>query len=169
MSAAELVSLAQFEPAHAHLLADWLARPHVARWHPEPAASVEAALNPPFGDAQALLKVGARPIGYLRWRKVSREKLDAVGLAEIPAGSVDIDILIGEADCVGRGYGPAALTLLVGALRRDPSIPLIGLSPSMDNVAAQRAYAKAGFRKTREYDAPGYGGCALMLMSVGRG
>jgi aminoglycoside 6'-N-acetyltransferase len=94
--------LAAFEPAHAPLLAEWLARPHVARWHPEPKAWVEAALNPPRDGAQGLIVLGARPIGYLRWRKVSRETLDTLGLLEIPAGGVDIDILIGEPDCVGR-------------------------------------------------------------------
>jgi aminoglycoside 6'-N-acetyltransferase len=166
VSAAELVSLAPFKPAHAPMLAEWLAPPHVARWHPEPGAWVETALNPPPDGAQALLKVGARPIGYLRWRKVRRETLDAVGLPDIPAGSVDIDILIGEADYVGRGYGPAALLLLVEALRRDPSIPLMALSPSIDNVAAQRAYAKAGFRKIGEYDAPGFGRLSLMVLRL---
>ncbi len=158
--------LAAFEPARAPLLAEWLARPHVARWHPEPKAWVEAALNPPRDGAQALIVLGARPIGYLRWRKVSRETLDTLGLLEIPAGGVDIDILIGETDCIGRGYAPRALGLLVDALRRDPSIPSIGLSPSTHNVAAQRAYAKAGFVKTREYDAPDLGRLALMVMPL---
>ena len=168
MSAAEPAALAPFEPAHAPLLAEWLARPHVARWYPEPDAVVARSLNPPPDGAHALIVLGARPIGYLRWRTVSRETLDALGLPKIPAGSVDIDILIGEADCVGRGYGPRALTRLVETLRRDVSIPLVGLSPSVDNLAAQRAYEKAGFRKVREYDAPGFGRCALMVMSFDR-
>ena len=49
-----------------------------------------------------------------------------------------------------------ALSLLVETLRRNPSISLACLSPSIDNVAAQKACAKAGFRKVREYDAPGF-------------
>ena len=77
-------------------------------------------------------------------------------------------MLIGEADCVGRGLGPCALTLLIETLRRDASIPLLGLSPSVDNLAAQRAYAKAGFRNICEYNVPGFGRCALMVMSLGR-
>jgi aminoglycoside 6'-N-acetyltransferase len=158
--------LAPFEPAHAPLLAEWLVRPHVARWHPEPKAWVDAALNPPPDGAQALIVLGVRPIGYLRWRKVSRETLDTLGLLEIPAGGVDIDILIGEADCVGRGLGPRALAALVEMLRRDRSIPSAGLSPSIDNVAAQRAYAKVGFHNMREYDAPGFGRLALMMMEL---
>ena len=156
-------SLRQFDEAHTPLLAEWLARPHVARWHPDPEAWVEYALRPPTGGAQALSMFGRRSIGYLRWRRVSRETLDGVGLSKIPAGSVDIDILIGEADCVGCGFGARALSLLVEKLRQDASTPLVGLSPSVDNVSAQRAYAKAGFEKVREYDAPGFGRLALMV------
>jgi aminoglycoside 6'-N-acetyltransferase len=149
VSGGDAVSLTSFDRGQAPLLADWLARPHVARWHPEPEAWLGAALNPPPDGAQALIALGAQPIGYLRWRKVSRETLDTLGLLEIPAGGVDIDILIGETDCVGRGLGPRALAALVETLRRDPSIPLAGLSPSIDNIAAQRAYANdsgAGWR-----------------------
>jgi len=160
------VALASFKTAHARLLADWLARPHVARWHPAPDAWIESALSPPTDGAQALIILGARPIGYLRWRKVSRETLDALGLTEIPAGAVDVDILIGEPECVGHGHGPRALGLLVETLRRNATIPLVGLSPSIDNLAAQRAYAKAGFRMMGEYDAPGFGRLVLMGMPL---
>ena len=83
MSEATL-DLAPFEPAHAALLAEWLARPHVARWHPDPADRIAWALNPSAGGAQALILLGARPIGHLRWQTVSRETLDALGLDEIP-------------------------------------------------------------------------------------
>jgi RimJ/RimL family protein N-acetyltransferase len=64
------------------------------------------------------------------------------------------------------GLGPRALAALVETLRRDASIPLVGLSLSIDNAAAQRAYIKAGFRKTREYDAPGFGRLSLMMMEL---
>ncbi len=75
-----------------------------------------------------MIACDARPIGYLRWQKVSRETLDNIGLFEIPAGSGDIDILIGETDSVGRGLGPKALSLLIDALRLDESVRLLGLS-----------------------------------------
>jgi len=151
MSGGDAVSLVPFDRSRAPMLADWLAKPHVARWYPDPAARLEWALDPPPGGAHALIDCDGRPIGYLSWRKVARETLDAVGLQAIPAGSVDIDILIGEADCVGRGLGPKALALLLDWLRADPTVPLAGLTPSVENLIAQRAYEKAGFRKLREY------------------
>jgi aminoglycoside 6'-N-acetyltransferase len=164
----EAVSLGPFDRSHTPLLAEWLARPHVAPWHPDPEVWVEAALNPPPDRAQALILLGALPIGYMRWQKVSRQTLNSLGLTEIPAGSVDIDILIGEISDVGRGLGPKALALLVDRLRADPTVPLAGLTPSVENLFAQRAYEKAGFRKLREYEAPGFGRGVLMAMRLER-
>jgi hypothetical protein len=43
-------------------------------------------LNPPEAGAQALIDWDGRPIGYLRWQKVSRETLDSLRLIEIPEG-----------------------------------------------------------------------------------
>ena len=168
MSGGDAVSLVPFDRSRAPLLAEWLARPHVARWYPDPDARLEWALDPPPGGANALIVCDDRPIGYLSWRKVARETLDALGLGEIPAGSVDIDILIGETGDIGRGLGPRALALLIDRLRADPSVPLAGLSPSVENFAAQRAYEKAGFRKVREYEMPGLGRGALMVMPLDR-
>ena len=79
MSEAEQLSLRPFETAHKLLLAEWLARPHVARWHPDAEARIEWALQPPPGAAQALIVLGARSIGHLRWQTVSRETLDSIG------------------------------------------------------------------------------------------
>jgi len=168
VSGHDAISLVPFDRSRAPLLAEWLTRPHVARWFPDPVAWLEWALDPPPGGANALIACDGRPVGYLSWRKVARETLDSLGLHEIPAGSVDIDILIGEADCVGRGLGPKALALLVDRLRADPTVPLVGLTPSVENLAAQRAYEKAGFRKLREYEAPGFGRGALMIMELAR-
>jgi aminoglycoside 6'-N-acetyltransferase len=166
VSGDDAVSLIPFDRSQAAPLAEWLARPHVAPWHPDPGAWLRWALNPPQEGAHALIDWDGRPIGYLRWRKVSRETLDSLALFEIPAGSVDIDILIGEADRVARGFGPRALSLLIERLRKEASVPLVGLTPSVDNVAAQRAYEKAGFRKVREYEAPGFGRGVLMVMRL---
>jgi RimJ/RimL family protein N-acetyltransferase len=166
MSDDDAVSLIPFDRSQAPLLAEWLARPHVAPWHPDPGAWLRWALNPRQEGAHALIERDGRPIGYLRWRKVSRDTLDSLGLIEIPEGSVDIDILIGEADCVGRGLGPRALSVLAGTLREDRSIPLLTLTTSVLNAAAQRAFEKAGFRKLREYEPPGFGPFALMVMRL---
>ena len=46
-------------------------------------------------------------------------------------------------------------------------VPLAGLTPSVANLVAQRAYEKAGFRRLRAYEAPGLGRGVLMVMRLG--
>ncbi|NEQ24135.1 MAG: acetyltransferase [Microcoleus sp. SIO2G3] len=159
------VTLTPFSSTEVTLLRRWLVAPHVAAWYPDPGDHVEWAANPPPGGDRALIAVGGRTVGYVRWQAVSREILDSVGLHEIPAGSVDVDILIGEPEFVGRGIGPKALLVLLSQLRQRRDVPLVGLTTSVQNLSAQRAYIKVGFRVLREYSPPGYGRCNLMVYS----
>jgi aminoglycoside 6'-N-acetyltransferase len=160
------VTLTSFSSTDVELLRQWLTAPHVATWYPDPEDHIAWAANPPKSGDRALITVEGHAVGYIRWQSVSREVLDSVGLYEIPAGSVDVDMLIGDLEFVGRGIGPKALLKLVSKLRQRGDVPLIGLSPSIENLSAQRAYAKAGFHILREYHPPIYGHCYLMVRSL---
>jgi len=162
------VTLRPFRPAHLDVLARWLAEPHVARWYPEPEANLSWAANPPPGGAQAIIAAGDADVGYLRWQHVDRATLDALGLYEIPANSVDADILLGNTANVRKGIGVAALQALTAEICRDPTVALIGLTTSVANVHAHRAFEKAGFRITRQYDPNGLGPCHLMILNLQR-
>jgi aminoglycoside 6'-N-acetyltransferase len=156
-------------PLHLALLERWLTQSHVARWYPRPEADLEWATRPPPGASQAIIAWGAQEVGYLRWQRVARELLDSLGLYEIPAGSVDADLLIGEEGLLGRGLGPAALELLAVDLGQDGDVPLIGLTTSIENTRAHRAFEKAGFRIERQYDPDGLGLCHLMIRDLRSG
>lgn len=157
------VTLTPFSRTDVTLLCRWLVTPHVARWYPNAEDHIEWSINPSPGGERALITVGERHVGYIRWQTVSRDILDSVDLHEIPAGAVDVDILIGDADFVARGIGPQALLLLLSQLRQRRDVPLVGLTTSIHNLYAQRAYSKAGFHILREYSPPGYGRCYLMI------
>ena len=159
-------TLTPFSSTEIALLRRWLAAPHVAAWYLDPEDHVAWAANPPPNGERAMIAVGERAVGYIRWQTVSREVLDSVGLHEIPAGSVDVDILIGEPEFVGRGIGPKALLVLLSQLHQRRDVPMVGLSPSVQNLSAQRAYTKAGFRILRQYSATGYGRCYLMVYEL---
>jgi aminoglycoside 6'-N-acetyltransferase len=160
------VTLQPFRPAHMELLAVWLRQPHVARWYPEPEANLAWAAHPPDGGAQAIIAAGAAEVGYLRWQRVARDTLDSLGLYEIPTNSVDADILICAEAGVGRGYGPAALNVLADEIGRDATVPMIGLTTELENTSAHRAFEKAGFRITRQYETPNLGLCHLMILDL---
>src|SRR5262249_27967965 len=116
-SCTDLVTLRPFEPADLALLAAWLRQPHGAPWDPRPEHDLERAASPPPGGSQAVVVAGATAVGYLRWQRVDRETLDSLGLPEIPANTVDADIVM-SADAVGRELGPAALRALAEEIRR---------------------------------------------------
>jgi hypothetical protein len=160
------VSLEPFLPAHLPLLEAWLARAHVAPWYPRPLDDLARAASPPAGGAHALICSDRRPVGYLRWQSVDRATLDAIGLPEIPEHSVDIDILIGEVSCTGQQVGPAALELLAQQLLCDSTVSMLGLTSALANTRAHRAFAKAGFHITRQYDPNGLGICHLLLRDL---
>jgi GNAT superfamily N-acetyltransferase len=138
----------------------------VARWYARPEADLAWASNPPSGGGQAIVVSGGSEVGYLRWERVARETLDELGLPEIPANSVDADILMSQEGGVGRGLGPAALRALAAEIRRDATVPMIGLTTELENTRAHRAFEKAGFRIARQYDAPILGRCHLMILDL---
>jgi aminoglycoside 6'-N-acetyltransferase len=123
-------------------------------------------MSPPAHGSHALIFEGEVPIGYVRWTYVDRVTLDELGLYDVPANSVDIDILIGVASCTGNGRGVEALNLLAKQFLTDPAVPMLGLTTSLQNHQAQKAFSKAGFSISRQYDPNGFGLCYLMLRDL---
>lgn len=160
------VTLQRLLPRHLVLLGSWLRQPHVAPWFPEPDANLRWAAHPPPGGSQAIIASGADEVGYLRWQRVDRNALDSLGLYNIPANSVDADILIGVDASLGRGLGPAALDALAATVREDPSVPMLGLTSAVANVRAHRAFEKAGYRIVGRYDPNGFGPCYLFTLDL---
>ena len=142
----------------------WLLAPHVKRWWddgvktPYPDAVIadyREAIQGKDPTYHYLAELDQRPIGMLQHYRIadSPEYAEALALGE---DAVGIDLFIGEADLVGRGHGPAMLRQFV----RDVAFPFHGIGvcvigPSVDNVAAIRAYEKAGFRPLKEVRVPG--------------
>lgn len=160
------IALQPFLATHLALLEGWLRRPHVAPWYPDRERDLALASAPPANGSHAVIAEAGRPVGYLRWQHVDRSTLDELGLREIPEGSVDIDVLIGEPSNTGRGIGPQALDLLAARFLPDPGVAVLGLTTSVENVRAHRAFRRAGFEFSRQYDPNGFGLCHLMIRDL---
>jgi RimJ/RimL family protein N-acetyltransferase len=79
---------------------------------------------------------------------------DSGGIFDIPTSMIDIDIMIGEFDALGRGLGSNAISHVAAVAFSDPAVPFAMAFVRIDNLASQRAFAKAGFRKDREFEFP---------------
>ncbi len=155
------VELVRFDPARdLRRLRAWLRRPHVERWwgDPDHALAVVGRHSP---ATQALITVDGKPVGYLCWQIPSTEELAVAGLGALPADHVDVDILIGEADLLGRGIGPRALALLLDRLGAE-GVSSVGMAAASDNQRALRAYEKAGLRLFRVFVENGVDMCYLV-------
>jgi len=160
------VSFSEFQPQHLDLLANWLLADHVAPWFPHPEEFVLWATTVPENGRQYVVCVDGHPVGYIRWSYVPREVLDAVGFHDLPSGSADIDLLLGEKDMVGRGIAAELFKLALMNIESEGIATLAALTTSVDNLAAHRAFMRAGFALDREYEVEGFGRCYLMLRSI---
>ena len=143
------------------LLERWLRSSHVVRWWGAPDPHVTALPQRPR-DTHAVITAGGRPVGYLCWQRPSPSECEAVGLTDLPEDLVDVDILIGEPELLGRGIGPRALALLLARLHGE-GVGFAGLGTSASNRVAIRAFEKAGFRLFRDFEDPEFGPCKYMV------
>jgi aminoglycoside 6'-N-acetyltransferase len=153
------LSLEAFEPVrHLPLLDRWLGDAEVAAWFVDAAHQrAEAAARPP--QQQAILCVDGRPVGYARWREVDPAALAPLGLSDIPAGAIDLDLLLGEPAGRGQGWGARFVHLLCQRLLAEPSVSMIGMVTSVRNTRARRAWEKAGLSLDYAYEDELYGPC----------
>jgi RimJ/RimL family protein N-acetyltransferase len=148
---------------HLQLLCCWLYEPHVRTWWGDPDVNLTEINTLPSGVSHALITANTVPVGYVRWQPIARQDLEDMGVYGILEGAIDIDIFIGEVSYLGCGLGPRALQLVVSRLRACSSAPVAGLSTSVSNHAAIRAYEKAGFVRRHHYEDPDWGPCWLMM------
>jgi RimJ/RimL family protein N-acetyltransferase len=135
------------------LIERWLHADHVRGTWGDPGANLRLLSEPPAeGHWRAVIEADGRKVGIVLWQHPTREELDVAGLADIPRSVIDIDIMIGELDAVGRGLGSSAIRLVAEAALSDPTVPFVIGCARSDNLPSQRAFAKAGFRKDREFD-----------------
>lgn len=162
-----MITLASFDSERdIDLLKEWVHAPHVVRWWGDPEKSILEVNRAPVDGGETMILADGLAVGYLRWSIPSRDELDAAGLLGIPAGTMDIDILIGEEENTGQGIGSQALCLLVERLFKNPGVSMAMLCTSTSNLRAIRAFEKAGFRRVQNFFDPVYG--KMCLFVVGR-
>jgi RimJ/RimL family protein N-acetyltransferase len=146
------------------LIKQWLHADHVRNNWGDPDVNFRLLCEPASnGAGRAIIEADGRDVGLVLWQHPTREELDVAGLVDIPTSVIDIDIMIGEIDAQGQGVGSGAVGLVAEAALSDPTVPFVMACARLENLASQRAFGKAGFRKDREFDDVPNGRYVLMV------
>jgi aminoglycoside 6'-N-acetyltransferase len=92
-----------------------------------------------------IAELDGRAIGFVQIIDC-REEESHYWSEDCPPHSRAIDIWIGEADCLGKGYGTAMMRLAFARCFSDPCCQHILIDPMADNFAAHKFYESLGFK-----------------------
>ncbi|TKW66473.1 MAG: acetyltransferase [Paracoccus denitrificans] len=122
------------------MLSGWLNQLQVSRWWPN-AANQIAGIREHLGDPSItpmIVGFGDDPIAYVQHYRARRWPAPQFG--HLPHDTVALDLFSGP---MGFGHGGLWLRELGDQLLEQVS--MLAIDPTTDNVAAVRAYRKAGF------------------------
>ena len=138
----------RLRPAHSSdldLLRHWDEQPHTVASDPNDdwGWETELARDPPWRE-QLIAEVDGRPVGFLQIIDPAEE--DSRYWGDAPPNLRAIDIWIGEASDLNRGYGTAMMRLAIARGFAAPEVTAILIDPLASNTAAHRFYERLGFR-----------------------
>lgn len=141
------------------LVEGWLRREHVARWWRDP---IEEAIEKRVASIagrrstrQFAIVFNGRPVGMIQTYRVS-DYPEWDEIVQVGDGVAGVDLLIGEADLVGRGLGPRILTEFArDVVFADPETTACVATVEEANRRSWRAFEKAGFRHVRDVEEEG--------------
>ena len=97
------------------------------------------------------------------WRRTPPE------CAPLPERAISVDVFVGEPDLIGKGHGGRLLRAFLPLAFDRYGLDYCVIGPSKANVAAIRAYEKAGFRWLKEYREPDTTDPDHVLLDIRRG
>ena len=139
-------------PQHYPLLRRWLALPHWREWWDDPETEFGHIIDMVEGRDSSqpfIFCVDGEPMGYIQYWHIGPHQTEDwlhshPWLAELPPETVGVDLSVGDACDLSKGFGSAALRAFVAKLRGEGHARII-IDPDPENARAVRAYQKAGF------------------------
>ncbi|MCG3172896.1 MAG: hypothetical protein GMKNLPBB_01067 [Myxococcota bacterium] len=134
--------------------------PLLRRWDEQP-HNIEADPNDDWGwenelgrkpdwREQLIAMADGRPIGFIQIIDPAREESHYWG--DCPPNLRAVDIWIGEANDLGRGYGTQMMALALERCFAPPEVEAVIIDPLAGNTRAIRFYQRLGFQFTEFRD-----------------
>lgn len=132
------------------LLQAWFEQEHVSAWWREEHADDHLDPNEHF-----VIELDRRPIGMIQTYLVD-DNPDWKAVVGSEPNLAGVDLLIGEADLVGRGLGPEVLMQFArGVVFARTGVTAVIATVEEGNRRSWRAFEKAGFRHVRDVEEDG--------------
>jgi aminoglycoside 6'-N-acetyltransferase len=145
MTTTDRVRLRPAAPADLALLRHWDEQPHVLASDPNDDWDWEVELaRSPVWRGQLVGEVDGRPVGFVQIIDPAAEETHYWG--DVPPNLRAVDIWIGDAGDLNRGYGTALMRLAIARCFAPPEVTAILIDPLASNTAAHRFYERLGFR-----------------------
>jgi aminoglycoside 6'-N-acetyltransferase len=140
-----LISLRSATSADLNLLQHWDEQPHVIDSDPDDDWHWETELDRTSEWREQLIaELNGRPIGFIQIIDPALEESHYWG--DAPANLRAIDIWIGEATDLGKGYGTQMMQIALARCFADPLVTAVLIDPLSTNVRAHRFYQRLGFQ-----------------------
>ncbi len=98
----------------------------------------------PDWRSQCIAELSGRPIGFVQIIDPARE--DSHYWGDVPGHVRAIDIWIGEATDLRKGYGTTIMHCVLARCFSDPEVMAVWVDPLESNTGAHRFYEKLGFQ-----------------------
>ncbi len=143
------IILRHARPDDADMLRYWDTQPHVIQsgvdedWHWD----TELRKQPSWREL-LIAELNGRPIGFMQIIDPAKEETHYWG--DIPDHLRALDIWIGDANDLGKGYGTIMMKLAIERCFSDKDVIAILIDPLTSNTRAQRFYERLGFQFVRK-------------------
>jgi aminoglycoside 6'-N-acetyltransferase len=144
-SGTEHVSFGPLTRSHLPLFTGWLQQPHVRAFWDDGERDEASVAAQYFGDGREpgfIFSLAGRPAGFIQRERVTAEHEWARWARGETWG---LDLLIGEAELIGRGHGPAVIAAFLARTCAEHGVQRFLIDPDCHNLRAIRAYRKVGF------------------------
>jgi aminoglycoside 6'-N-acetyltransferase len=140
-----MINLRPATSADLALLQHWDEQPHVIDADPNDDWHWETELDrTPDWRELLIAELDGRAIGFMQIIDPAREETHYWG--EIADNLRAIDIWIGEATDLGKGYGTQMMQLAIAQCFADAAVTAILIDPLANNLRAHRFYERLGFQ-----------------------